>query len=531
MFAQGSFVNDANLTPEQIARKRAMIAALMPQFGNARYVGEGLGQLATGIAMGRQNRRLDKQEQAGLDRANDVFSRLTANPTGNGGFSVLGLAPQQAPADMGPVKIDNAPTTYDPKAPWAIGMDAMTAIGKTPSPANLEAGLVARGMSPVAAKGSVMAMNDESGLNPSINEKSPIVQGSRGGFGLNQWTGDRRVALEKYAQDTGRDVRDPQVQLDFQMQELQGPEARAGQSVMSAQTPEAAAAAMTRNYLRPADVEGRVAKYQPQIPSEQLYAALANPWLSQEQKDVISGLIAKQEAQNVPKEPIKVGGVLLDPVTFKPIFDGRDQGGGPDFGKTPITFYDNDGNPRTGFMDANTGKIVPAEVVGGGVADPMRSAADTSNARAVGKASGEAKAAIPGAGMMMDAISSEIDALKNDPYLDSMLGPLDSRKWNFTADAARVQGKMDQIQSGAFLQARQLLKGGGAITDYESGKAEAAFARLSAAQNSDDYKAALDDFMKYVRIGVDKLQAQAGMAGAQPADSGLSEDEMKWMAP
>ena len=38
-FAQGMFQIDPNATPEQIARKRAAIAALMPQYGKARYVG------------------------------------------------------------------------------------------------------------------------------------------------------------------------------------------------------------------------------------------------------------------------------------------------------------------------------------------------------------------------------------------------------------------------------------------------------------------------------------------------------------
>jgi hypothetical protein len=69
---------------------------------------------------------------------------------------------------------------------------------------------------------------------------------------------------------------------------------------------------------------------------------------------------------------------------------------------------------------------------------------------------------------------------------------------------------MDQIQGGAFLEARGLLKGGGAITDYEGKKAEEAYSRLNAAQTPEDYKAALDDFNYYVQQGLQKLQAQAG---------------------
>jgi len=39
----------------------------------------------------------------------------------------------------------------------------------------------------------------ESGLDPGINEKNPLKRGSRGGFGIAQWTGDRRTKLEEYA--------------------------------------------------------------------------------------------------------------------------------------------------------------------------------------------------------------------------------------------------------------------------------------------------------------------------------------------
>ena len=71
-------------------------------------------------------------------------------------------------------------------------------------------------------------------------------------------------------------------------------------------------------------------------------------------------------------------------------------------------------------------------------------------------------------------------------------------------------------KGGAFLAGRQLLKGGGAITDFESQKAEAAFARLNQAQSPKDFKAALDDFNSAVQEGVRKLEQQAGAAPSQP---------------
>ena len=63
--------------------------------------------------------------------------------------------------------------------------------------------------------------------------------------------------------------------------------------------------------------------------------------------------------------------------------------------------------------------------------------------------------------------------------------------------------------------------GGGAITDFESQKAEAAFARLNQAQSPEDFKAALDEFNSAVKEGVRKLEQQAGAA---PQSSGSGSD-------
>jgi hypothetical protein len=111
-----------------------------------------------------------------------------------------------------------------------------------------------------------------------------------------------------------------------------------------------------------------------------------------------------------------------------------------------------------------------------------------------------------------------------------MLGPMDSRLPNLSSDAARVQGKIDQLKGGAFLQARQMLKGGGAITDYEGQKAEAAFARMSTAQSVEDFNAALDEFNAAVQQGLAKLEAQAGggVTPAQPQSPRQTSTGVQW---
>lgn len=124
-------------------------------------------------------------------------------------------------------------------------------------------GLVSRGIPPHIAEGITMNLRDESGLNPGINEAAPVVPGSRGGYGLAQWTGPRRKALEAAAAQRGVSVDDPDFQLDFLVGELQGPERQAWDRVVQTSTAGDAAAAFATNFLRPAKehLERRVASY------------------------------------------------------------------------------------------------------------------------------------------------------------------------------------------------------------------------------------------------------------------------------
>ena len=114
-------------------------------------------------------------------------------------------------------------------------------------------GLISRGMPEHVADAFVMNFKDESGLNPGINETSPLVPGSRGGFGLAQWTGPRRRQLEAYAEKMGVPVSDLDMQLDFLMHEMETSEASAGRRIMGAQDAGSAAAAIVNHFLRPAE--------------------------------------------------------------------------------------------------------------------------------------------------------------------------------------------------------------------------------------------------------------------------------------
>ncbi len=112
-------------------------------------------------------------------------------------------------------------------------------------------GLVKRGVPLHVAQGVVARLHGESRLDPGINEINPVVEGSRGGFGLAQWTGPRRKQLEEFAASRGQNVADPELQMDFLMWENANTEKGAWDKVMQAKDPVEAARLFTTEWERP----------------------------------------------------------------------------------------------------------------------------------------------------------------------------------------------------------------------------------------------------------------------------------------
>lgn len=215
----------------------------------------------------------------------------------------------------------------------------------------------------------------------------------------------------------------------------------------------------------------------------------------------------------------------------KRVFDKRngkflDTGAGsaetPQYGMSPIFMQDDKGNVIVGQLgDNNT--LSPSRMPDQyKVMSPYDKSYQTTQGSENAKTTAEAQGQIGSMRQIAQSINFQIKDLKDDPYLPNMLGPWDSRMPNVSSNAARVQSKINQLQGGAFLQARQLLKGGGQITDYEGQKAEQAFIRLNTAQKPEDFKAALDEFNYWVQEGLKKLEAQANGQGAnyQPTPMG-----------
>ncbi len=174
--------------------------------------------------------------------------------------------------------------------------------------------------------------------------------------------------------------------------------------------------------------------------------------------------------------------------------------------------------------------------------DPSYIAAQRAAGTKLGEGVGAAQFNLPQAQMTVTQTKEAINRLRNDTAgmaenFGSFLGVPNqmtptwpqSKKADFLNNLLEAQGK-------AFLQARDMLKGGGQITDYEGQKAEQAITRMEAAAKSGSeqaFKTALDDFEAAVDAGYQKIQAQSSMlpqAGQAPGGaidpSSMSDEEL-----
>lgn len=136
-------------------------------------------------------------------------------------------------------------------------------LATEPKARNIITKLTERGLPEHVALGFAANIKDESNFDAGINEINPTVAGSRGGFGLYQLTGPRRVAFERYAEANGLRLDDEDAQLDFLVEELRTTEKKAAKSILNSKDASEAAVQIASKFLRPAKehLNKRVAKY------------------------------------------------------------------------------------------------------------------------------------------------------------------------------------------------------------------------------------------------------------------------------
>lgn len=84
--------------------------------------------------------------------------------------------------------------------------------------------------------------------------------------------------------------------------------------------------------------------------------------------------------------------------------------------------------------------------------------------------------------------------------------------------AADFKARFDEIMGGAFLEAFETLKGGGAITETEGKKATAAKTRMSLAQSEKEFLTAANEYKAIVKTGIERARKKAGETSSGGVD-------------
>jgi hypothetical protein len=213
--------------------------------------------------------------------------------------------------------------------------------------------------------------------------------------------------------------------------------------------------------------------------------------------------------------------------------EGVNPGDSVDYGLNPIWFKDQDGKYKLGVpgkdgsfkilptpenmeplpgvnnVDQGTFIGVQDKKTGDTIRTMEKDVAGQKEQEKLGAEIGAIKAALPSARVTAAIVAKDVEDLKKDAGLAWAVGPVDSRFPTMFPSTARAESKIDKLKGSSFLQAREMLRGGGQITDFEGQRAEAAIARLSTAQNEEDFKDALDEYNSAVQEGLKKLEAVA----------------------
>lgn len=91
----------------------------------------------------------------------------------------------------------------------------------------------------------------ESGGFKQLQELKPLVKGSKGGWGIMQWTGPRRREAEAYWSRNGLNPSDMMANYKFLYVELIGPEGKVLPKLRSAKTLDEKVEIFSKTFLRP----------------------------------------------------------------------------------------------------------------------------------------------------------------------------------------------------------------------------------------------------------------------------------------
>jgi hypothetical protein len=204
--------------------------------------------------------------------------------------------------------------------------------------------------------------------------------------------------------------------------------------------------------------------------------------------------------------------------------DFQTQKGGPaEMSLQPTWMKDPQGNWTIGAQTKD-GRVVQLDTPDGmSVVPPADVAGAKAGATVDAKTAAAARAALPSAEQMKTITEKAIAEIRNNPAgMKEWFSQIGGRGMFVLpgSEMGKFVAASSPTNAQAFMQARNMLKGGGQITDYEGRRAEDAMSRMQAALDTGDqqqYLQAVADFEAAVIDGYNKLRAAAG--GEYSADS------------
>lgn len=129
-------------------------------------------------------------------------------------------------------------------------------------------------------------------------------------------------------------------------------------------------------------------------------------------------------------------------------------------------------------------------------------------ANVIGTQSAKAEVNLPQLETSANTAIKEVSDLLNHPGFGAAVGLPNPFKGGFGIGTARwtpARGfvtRLEKAKAGAFLQAREGLKGAGQVTDYEGQKAEKALAAMETATSEEDFRLAAQEYVNAIANGV-----------------------------
>lgn len=203
--------------------------------------------------------------------------------------------------------------------------------------------------------------------------------------------------------------------------------------------------------------------------------------------------------------------------------------GEAEFGVNPIYGRLDDGTMGIGVIGKD-GTLKRIDTEGFQPLGPYDTNALKAAGTAYGKGTGQAQFDVPSAELTMQETLGAIEDIRsNKAGMDEQFGNILGLPQQLTpawpgSPKANFRNSVARGADQAFLQAREMLRGGGQITDFEGRKAENAITNMTLASESGDkaaFERALADFEAAVKAGYVKLIQQAGTMptfgnGSQP---------------